>query len=131
MYIYDFDAPDIFTMEHTEISTSTGEDTYSSASGYSATDFILLPDDIELIGTYAYTASGRARVAFYDAEKVFISAVYSTSKRMAATSIPEGAVYARFGTHSTIPPASCIAVGLVKATISNDEIIDMIRQALV
>lgn len=131
LYINDFDAPNIFTMDHTEISTSTGEDTYSSGSSYSATDFILLPDDIELIGTYAYTAAGRARVAFYDANKVFISAVYSNSKRLAATSIPEGAVYVRFGTHSTIPPASCIAVGLVKATISNDEIIDMIRQALV
>lgn len=131
LYINDFDAPNIFTLEHTEISTSTGEDTYSSGSSYSATDFILLPDNIELIGTYAYTGSGRARVAFYDANKVFISAVYSNSKRLAATSIPEGAVYVRFGTHSTIPPASCIAVGLVKATISNDEIIDMIRQALV
>ena len=131
LYINDFDAPNIFTLERTEISTSTGEDTYSSGSNYSATDFILLPDDIELIGTYAYTAAGRARVAFYDAAKTFISAVYSTSKRLAATSIPEGAVYVRFGTHSTIPPASCIAVGLVKATISNDEIIDMIRQALV
>ena len=131
LYIYDFDAPDMFTMEHTEISTSTGEDTYSSASGYSATDFILLPDDIELIGTYAYTGAGRARVAFYDADKVFISAVYSNSKRLAATSIPEGAVFVRFGTHSTIPPASCIAVGLVKMSKSNDEIIDMIRQSLV
>ncbi len=131
LYSYDFDAPNIFTLAKTEISTSTGEDTYSSGSNYSATDFILLPDDIELIGTYAYTAAGRARVAFYNSDKVFISAVYSTSKRLAATSIPEGAVFVRFGTHSTIPPASCIAVGLVKATISNDEIIDMIRQALV
>lgn len=131
LYINDFDAPNIFTMDHTEISTSTGEDTYSSGSNYSATDFILLPDDIVLIGTYAYTAAGRARVAFYDADKVFISAVYSTSKRLAATSIPEGAVFVRFGTHSTIPPASCIAVGLVKMSKSNDEIIDMIRQSLV
>lgn len=131
LYIYDFDAPDIFTMEHTEISTSTGEDTYSSASGYSGTDFILLPEDIELIGTYAYTGSGRARVAFYNSDKVFIRAVYSNSKRLAATSIPEGAVFVRFGTHSTIPPASCIAVGLVKMSKSNDEIIDMIRQSLV
>lgn len=131
LYINDFDAPNIFTLEHTEISTSTGEDTYSSSSNYSATDFILLPDDIELIGTYAYTASGRARVAFYDADRVFISAVSSASKRLAATSIPAGAVYVRFGTHSTIPPASCIAVGLVKASKSNDEIIDIIRQALV
>lgn len=131
LYINDFDAPNIFTLERTEISTSTGEDTYSSGSNYSATDFILLPDDIELIGTYAYTAAGRARVAFYDAAKTFISAVYSTSKRLTATPIPEGAVFVRFGTHSTIPPASCIAVGLIKATKSNDEIIDMIRQALV
>lgn len=131
LYIHDFDAQSIFTLEHTEISDTTGEESYSSSSNYSATDFIPLPDDIELIGTYAYTASGRARVAFYNSNKNFISAVYSATKRLTATAIPEGAVYVRFGTHSTIPPASCIAVGLMKATTSNDEIIDIIRSALV
>lgn len=132
-YIYDFEVKDAFVFPHTEINPSTGIATYNSISNYSATDFIQLPDNISpsIIGSYAYTATDHARVAFYDAQKQFISGSGSTAKRLAQFTIPNDAVFVRFGTHSTIPPESCLAVALVEVTSSSEDIIDIIRRALV
>lgn len=129
---YDFELKDILTIEHTEINTTTGDSAYSSSSNYVASDFIPLPKNISIIGSYAYTASGRARVAFYREDLSFISALYSTNKRLIAFNIPEGAYFVRFGDHApTIATENCLAFGLVRNVESNDEIIDEIRQALV
>lgn len=129
---YDFELKDILTIEHTEIDTATGDSVYSSSSNYVASDFIPLPKNISIIGSYAYTASGRARVAFYREDLSFISALYSTNKRLAAYNVPEDAYFVRFGDHApTIATENCLAFGLVRNIESNDEIIDEIRQALV
>lgn len=132
-YIYDFEVKDLFVFPHTEIDPSTGIATYNSISNYSATDFIQLPENISpsIIGSYAYTATDHARVAFYDAQKQFLSGIGSTSKRLAQFTIPNDAAFVRFGTHSQIPPESCLAVALVEVTSSSEDIIDIIRRALV
>ena len=133
LYVHDFGIKDLFLFPHTEISISTGDATYTASSAYSATDFIPLPENINpaKIASYAYTGSNRARVAFYDSGKTFISAVSSISKRLVDVTVPENAAFVRFGTHSTIPPASCLAVALIPVTESTEDIIDLIRRALV
>jgi glycerophosphoryl diester phosphodiesterase len=91
----------------TEISTSTGVASYSVNSGYQATDFVEIPNGCKpIVCSYAYTGSTRARVAFYDANKDFISAVGSSSQNQLNTPIPATAKYIRCGTHSTIPMSS-------------------------
>jgi hypothetical protein len=71
-------------------------------------------------------------VAFYDADKVFISGIVSSSRRLIATSIPEGAAYVRFGTHTaTIPTENCVGVVLTETAITNDELLEILRSAMV
>lgn len=108
-YLVDLKANAI-PMSGSEISTSSGTVTWSSTSNYTATRFIKLPQNhLGIIGTYAYTASGKARVAFYDENKDFISAISNNNKRVKNTTIPTNAVYVRLGTHTTIPYTDAFA----------------------
>ena len=133
IFLYDFEIADFFVFPHTGILVDSGKEIFSSTSNYFATDFILLPDNIsfQTIGNYAYTANSMARIAFYDQNKNFISAISSNSKRLIQVEIPENAFYVRFSTHTTIKPQNCVAFTLCSMTNTDQEIIDLIRRALV